>query len=107
MSETPCLSRHKRHAFICTGESCAEAQVSSELWKKLKLKLKEAGLDQGTNQVRRSQCRCLGVCKDGPILAVYPEDVWYHHVDEAKLDRIIEEHLAGGQPVDDFMFERV
>ncbi len=34
----------------------------------------------------------------------FPDGVWYHHVDEALIDRIVEEHLAGGQPVASHVF---
>jgi (2Fe-2S) ferredoxin len=40
----------------------------------------------------------------GPILVVYPDGVWYHHLDEELLDRIVEEHLRQGRPVLDRAF---
>ncbi|MEZ4635065.1 MAG: hypothetical protein R2856_08845 [Caldilineaceae bacterium] len=43
-------------------------------------------------------CGCLGVCASGPILVVYPDGIWYHGVDEERLNRIYREHLLGGRP---------
>jgi cob(I)alamin adenosyltransferase len=37
---------------------------------------------------------------------VYPEGVWYHHVDEALLARIVEEHLKNDRPVEEAIFYR-
>ena len=39
-----------------------------------------------------------------PLLVVYPEGIWYHHVDEALLERIVNEHLRGGCPVEEAIF---
>jgi (2Fe-2S) ferredoxin len=35
---------------------------------------------------------------------VYPEGTWYARLDEEKLDRVIDEHLVGGRPVEDLLF---
>jgi (2Fe-2S) ferredoxin len=58
-------------------------------------------------RVKRGVSPCLGVCSGGPLLVVYPEGIWYHHVDEALLQRIVDEHLRQGKPVEEFIFHRM
>jgi (2Fe-2S) ferredoxin len=50
---------------------------------------------------------CLGVCAGRPIVAVYPEGVWYANVTPELLERIVVEHLKDGRVVDEAVFHRL
>ena len=65
----------------------------------LKQKVKQAGL-AGPDGVRVNTAGCLDRCSLGPVLVVYPDDVWYTYVDKEDMDEILEKHLLGGEVVE-------
>jgi len=99
----------RRHIFLCAepqkGECCSPA-AGHAAWKYLKKRLKQLGLDgpakAGGGGIARTKADCLRICVAGPIAVVWPDAVWYHSCTEPVLERIIQEHLIGGQPVEDF-----
>ena len=98
------IGEYTRHVFLCTHGDCAPGAQAQESWAFLKKRLRQLGLADAAGGVYRSQANCLRICKHGPIAVVYPDGIWYRGCTPEVLERIIQEHVIGGQPVAEFAF---
>ena len=57
-------------------------------------------------RVMRTKAECFRICTEGPLLVVYPDGTWYSRVTPAKFERILQQHLLGGEPVQEWIFAR-
>src|SRR5215831_8935307 len=89
----------EKHVFICTSGSWCATKDGDGLGVHayLKKRVGEAGL-QGS--IRINHAGCLDQCGYGPMIVIYPENIWYWGVTPEDAKAILEEHLIGGTPVE-------
>ena len=104
------MSIYQHHLFICTNQKsndkkCCAQGNAAELLDYTKKRLKQLGI-HGKNQIRANSSGCLGLCSNGPVLVIYPDNVWYHYASKKELDEIIEKHLINHQIVERLQISR-
>ena len=95
------MGQYKHHVFVCTSGGTCPGQGSDLVFAALKKGAAAAGLQ---NIVRINHSGCMAQCGNGPMVAVYPEAVWYSHVDVAGAEQILREHLIAGQVVEQYRY---
>lgn len=98
------MSYYRHHVFFCTnqrddGAACCQDHDAQAMRDYCKSRVKAQQLN-GKGAVRVNNAGCLDRCSEGPVIAVYPEAVWYTYKNRADIDEIISEHLRHGRVVE-------
>jgi len=97
------MGQYDRHVFVCTsGETCP-TQGDTDKY----VKILRAGAQKANRQgdVRINKAGCFSQCGHGPMIVVYPENVWYAGVQESDLEEILTSHIIGGFPVERLRYD--
>ena len=81
--------------------SCVTPQTQ-DLFQHLATKLMQEGI-MGTVQPIRTSC--MNRCSAGPLILVEPGHTMYVRLTKEKIDRIVTEHIIGGNVVQEFVIE--
>jgi len=98
------MAAPERHVLVCLNTrppdnpkgSCGE-KGSETLFEELKAMVKSRGLG---DRIIVNRTNCLKHCSQGITVAVYPDNVWYAHVERKDLEEICSSHLEEGRPIE-------
>ncbi|MBC5996962.1 NADH-quinone oxidoreductase subunit NuoF [Romboutsia ilealis] len=91
----------KRDILVCGGTGCSSSD-SMEIIENLKSEIEKAGL---SDHAEVQLTGCFGFCAKGPIVKVYPDNVFYVQVKPEDAREIVQEHILNHRVVERLLFE--
>ena len=91
----------KRDILVCGGTGCSSSD-SMEIIENLKSEIEKAGL---SDHAEVQLTGCFGFCAKGPIVKVYPDDIFYTQVKPEDASEIVQSHLVNHKVVERLLFE--
>ncbi|MFA9415268.1 CbiX/SirB N-terminal domain-containing protein [Natrinema sp. HArc-T2] len=88
----------EKHVAVCTNQTCAKMGSPAVLER-----LRQEVRDSEHCDARITRSSCLGRCGDGPMVAVYPDGIWYGGVESGDAERIVADHLDRDRIVSDLV----
>ena len=100
------MEKPKKHILVCasfrpSGEAKGKCHRKGSL--DFLPYIENEIIDRGLEDVIVSSTCCLKMCDDGPILVVYPDNIWYGNVEtEEAIDDILDA-IEEGQVAQEFV----
>ncbi len=95
------MEKYRANVMLCGGTGCI-AGGSLKIKNALDAEIKKKGLEGEINVVLTG---CNGFCAAGPVMTVYPDDVFYEKITLNDIPVIVEEHFIKGRPVERLMYK--
>lgn len=98
------MQKPKYHVFICT--SCrVNGQQKGYCFSKDSVQIVQTFMEEIDNrnlsaEVLITNTGCFGICNSGPVVVVYPENIWYKEVTVEDVAEIVESHFENGKKVE-------
>lgn len=97
------MQKPKYHIFVCTSsrpngqqKGFCHTKEGVAVMSKFMEEIEERGIG---GEVFLSNTGCFGICEKGPVVVVYPDNVWYGSVTLDNVTEILDSHIEGGSPV--------
>lgn len=98
------MQKPTHHIFVCSSsrpngqqQGFCHAKGGVDIVMKFMEEIDERELG---GEVFVSNTGCFGICEKGPVVVVYPDNVWYGSVTPDDVEEILDEHIEGGNVVE-------
>ncbi len=90
-----------KYILVCNGEKCYN-KASDEVYTKLMKLVIEKNMD---NEIQVVRSGCFGLCQQGPIIKVLPDNIVYYNIKENDVEKIVNEHILNNSPVNSLIYK--
>lgn len=99
LAEKEKFANFSHQIHVCAGTGCISSS-SEEIIKAFTQQVKERGLE---NEILVKKVGCMGLCAEGPIVRIEPEDIFYRTVTVADVPDILDS--IGNEPVERILID--
>jgi (2Fe-2S) ferredoxin len=98
------MDKPKHHIFVCTSsrpngqqKGFCHTKEGTGVMERFREEIEERDLG---SEVFLSNTGCFGICEKGPVVVVYPDNVWYASVTPEDVGEIMDSHIESGRAVE-------
>src|ERR1700690_4111204 len=95
------MDKFRANLMLCAGTGCV-ASGAMKVASALREEIKKNGLEE---EIKLVLTGCNGYCAEGPIMAVYPDEIFYQKLTVEDVPKLVEEHFLKGRPYEKLMFK--
>jgi NADP-reducing hydrogenase subunit HndC len=95
------MSEYTIHLLVCGGTGCT-SNASHAIAENLKAEIKNQGLSDVAQVMITG---CFGLCENGPVVRIIPDNTFYTQVKPGDAREIIEEHVVKGRKVQRLLYK--
>lgn len=97
------MEKYRANLLMCAGTGCV-ATGTPKVRDALKAELEKHGL---ADEIKIVLTGCNGFCAEGPVMLVYPEEIFYQKLTVEEIPKLVEEHFLKGRPYEKLMFKDI
>ncbi|MBI4690369.1 MAG: NADH-quinone oxidoreductase subunit NuoF [Nitrospirae bacterium] len=94
------MEKFRANLMLCAGTGCV-ASGTKKVKDALIEEIKKRGLEEELKVVLTG---CNGYCAEGPVMSVYPDEIFYQRLTVEEIPKLVEEHFLKGRPYQKLMF---
>ena len=95
------MKKSRASVMLCAGTGCV-ASGTLKIRAAFEEEIRKRGLDE---EIKVVMTGCNGYCAEGPVVEVYPDEIFYQNLTVEEVPKLVEEHFLKGRPYEKLMFK--